>query len=1501
MNIKYLYLYLALITIFPNTLTAFNMLPNPSFENTKKNLPTYWRAASGWKGKSNYMVTTEDVVAGKYAAVIERKVADKGAGAFFSAFVPVKSGNLYNISGSFKSVAVTGRSDVAISFYNAANKSIKYQLLAFQKKTVPWKKKSFTIRAPKGAVKARFLLVLSGTGKAYFDDFYFNSKTADSSKKVKEKITFSASDNLVSNGTFKALNAQKMPKMWYPATTWKGKSFYSSDASNGRTTAKIKRTDFEGAGAWKSKKINIKARKLYCFRAEIKTYQVTGRADFAINFFNSKGKVINYRLISKYSGTHDWTSKQKVLIAPPDAVKANILLVQSGTGEAWFSNIYLGTNIPGSSSKSPKNLILNSSFEEADFNSDFIDCFSVAEGTAKRSQKAKHGFHALRLAPQTKLLYGGKAPTLALKSGQKLYYNLAVHGTGNVILELKYYNKNSKICGKKQIAFQGVDNTYKQRTGQISIPPKVRFASLSLINSSSNKDVIIDSLYLGEKPFSKTLLPTPVPVFPAFKNLSGMKPMLPSKVKNYKGLPTWFLDGKPVVSSIFTLIANTLRNTKWRKYNAKILQKGQFPILMLCVYITPEMAGEKYTITSALQKADALIRFAQSVLPDVKFIFWVYQEPAFKFATDYPDQILKVEDKSFPWASTVPPYSYGSEIWGKMCAQSLKHFIQELRTRPYGDKVVGVMPGMGEYGENNFGHAGLRGGYSAHDFSFAMQNYFRKWLFKEYKFNVKYFEKAWKRKHFNFTNAEVPSSIQRLPKLKGAFFDPKLQRNIIDYTRCESAVIIHRLLEQVRAAKAATNGNIFTILQLAYFTESFFHRELDAALKSKHLDALGPAPPYVNRGPGDDIIDHGPAASVRQANKVWFFQADVRTHLGGELEWRYGRTKNVAESLSILLRDLGHYMTTGTIPYYMTFGYWYDHPKIWELVSKFEPLMQLSGYFPRRPATEIAVVSDSLSLSIGHEYSYTRRVMPPHQSTLEYNRMFEWHHLGAPYDFYLLDDLLAVKNLKQYKLIIMANTFALNKKQRELIKKRLQRDNRTIIYMYAPGLMTQKQTSINYDIANSSITGFDFKLDEKKHDLSIKLPSNNLAGYFRNKIYGGFTTPAKPKNVRREKFSPRLSVKSKAGVEILGRYADDGAIGFARKKFPTHTAIFWGSTALDQVVLQKLAKAAGVHIYTNGKSVVYANSNFMSIHVPHAGKRVIKLPRRAEQIVDLFSGQVIGRNTDKVNVDFKKNDTRLLYFGKAAALKKAQLEIQSKLQARKKRNNELAPQHVYKSVKLPILGKKASLAGVYNPDKTGFIKHWLIAGPFPNYAKSPAFNIDYLESTGGEAKTLPAAGIRYDAEFDARGKDREAERSLWFGGKAQKKGLKISWLPFAFSKGIVAPLYRQIDYFMTFDKICYYAACYVKVNADVKLVLCIGSDDGNKVYVNGKLVTKKNVPQGRGIRPDSERAVVKLKKGVNLILIKILQGGGGLGHALRFKRLEDGKIFTDYKIKLKKD
>ena len=77
-----------------------------------------------------------------------------------------------------------------------------------------------------------------------------------------------------------------------------------------------------------------------------------------------------------------------------------------------------------------------------------------------------------------------------------------------------------------------------------------------------------------------------------------------------------------------------------------------------------------------------------------------------------------------------------------------------------------------------------------------------------------------------------------------------------------------------------------------------------------------------------------------------------------------------------------------------------------------------------------------------------------------------------------------------------------------------------------------------------------------------------------------------------------------------------------------------------------------------------------------------------------------------------------------------------------------------------------------------------------------------------------------------------------------------------------------------------YAAAYVFSPDERAATMLLGSDDGVRVWINGGLVHTN--PSYRAAEPDLDRVSVRLKKGWNKVLLKILQGAGGWGYYVRF-------------------
>ena len=934
----------------------------------------------------------------------------------------------------------------------------------------------------------------------------------------------------------------------------------------------------------------------------------------------------------------------KIVRMPPKAVKCEV--VKKG-GDELVRNVKFNSSMADCRDETDETQLLNGSFEEADLNPDFIDCWRIVRGSAKRTAgDAYHGSHALRLAAGAELHYAEPgAAAIAVHGVKTLNGHLAVRG-GTIALDFAFRDKNGRDCGEKRMRFEA-SPSWRGHEFRL-IPPKGAAAAALRITAEDAAD--IDSAYLGRALYETAKKPA---VSPIIADVPRVPLALPkSEVKPFQGVPTWFIDGKPVVNSLYTCRPRLGANKRSLDYHRKIIKKGNFPICvvgatMTCDEAVPSSVRGPHNPEEFFRIVDFQTRFILDTKPDARIFVWFQQYPSPTFAQNYPDELAQVEDADQGFRYETPGYSYGSEIWSRHCEKSVKDFLARLLSRPYASQIVGFMPGFGIFAENNYGHLDGTRYLSPHDFSPAMANFFRKWLLKEYKGDVLAFAAAWGRKGFSFAHAQAPTMMQRSPRLGGGFLDPLVQRNVIDYARCESFAIMHRVERQCRTAKEFTDGRIFTCSQLGYLSGRYHHREMMPILKSPWLDSFGPAPGYMNRGAGDDIVVNAPVASLMHHNKVFLFQSDVRSHLFTPEKRRFGETATAEESVAVYRRELGKYMTTGIVPYQWTFQRWWEDPKIMADVPKYDKWMRMSARFPRRSAAQVAVVLDPLSLSAGIEYNYSRAPITAAQH-VSFNRNLEWHRLGAPYDLWLFDDLAESAELDRYKVVVLPAQLALTVDQRRAVHEKLERNGRTLVWMYAPGVFRAEGAHLDLADGNTDICGFKLEKETSPHTL-VMTPDKaafkavfgsgeveDRLGWSNTPLYGGFSYKinyANPKPIPPEVFEARFKVKDTPGVTVLARYEEGGAPAAAVKKFAHHTSVFWGAGILNVSAFRSIAASAGVHLYTDRPAVVYASENFAVVHVKDSGPIRVKLPRKAQRIIDLTDESLIASDTDAFTVD----------------------------------------------------------------------------------------------------------------------------------------------------------------------------------------------------------------------------------------------------------------------------
>ncbi len=102
------------------------------------------------------------------------------------------------------------------------------------------------------------------------------------------------------------------------------------------------------------------------------------------------------------------------------------------------------------------------------------------------------------------------------------------------------------------------------------------------------------------------------------------------------------------------------------------------------------------------------------------------------------------------------------------------------------------------------------------------------------------------------------------------------------------------------------------------------------------------------------------------------------------------------------------------------------------------------------------------------------------------------------------------------------------------------------------------------------------------------------------------------------------------------------------------------------------------------------------------------------------------------------------------------------------------------------------------------------------------------------------------------------------------------WTRFGFSRGVI----NIIDAIGNAqDAVAYLRAGIWSAQAQ-KATLQLGTDDGVKVWLNGKQIHANNA--ARGVAVDQDKVEVSLQQGVNTLLLKVTNGGGDWGAIARF-------------------
>ncbi|SHF77574.1 Beta-galactosidase [Mariniphaga anaerophila] len=694
-------------------------------------------------------------------------------------------------------------------------------------------------------------------------------------------------------------------------------------------------------------------------------------------------------------------------------------------------------------------------------------------------------------------------------------------------------------------------------------------------------------------------------------------------LKQYMGKPTVFINDEPCFPTAYlSHFPQQFRYKNMYEHGTKIFGcyvslGDRFPGF----YKNQKVRLNKHNIWIAPGKIDfdimdASINEILEVAPDAYILPRISCNSPSWWDSFHPADTCRTYETGLPQCQ-----SFSSQIWREETAEVLRKIVQHVYRSTYADRFIGMHICVGETNESV--HLGWLGDT---DYSIVAEARFKEWLLQKYNNDREliqnYFGKS-------IEQISIPLPVEREKPEFGNFFDPEKSRLNIDYRffRCDE--IIDSIEFLCRAVKEESHGNLLTGTFYGHtFTQWLDHMNFSRFLKSPYVD-------FFTSTTFRTEID-----SIKKANKLFYNEGDEKTCLGKWISemrpeidpyhvydlpiWK--RPGTLDQTLEHLKSEFTHAICTGTTLYwYDLWGGWYDHERILKFFSEAQKVADESIHKSGDSLAEVCVIVDEKSIPY---FAPLKRQRVSNIPWLNYQKA-QIDKIGTPYDIYLLEDL---KNLdiSGYKMMIFFNSFVLSSQDRDLISRKCMSGGRTLLWLYAPGLIGDKISVDNV----SSLVGMQLGYEDKKEasDIIIDLPTGKLK-------YKGSAA------------SPFIYIKSGGASNIYG-HTNDGFAIFGENRMKDYSNILACYPTLPWQAIQHFALEAGVNIYNNNGDVLYCNQSYLSIKASSPGKKIISLPFQAS-LIELMvpnkgygSGERITLKPDKTfEIEFSSSgETRFFRF-----------------------------------------------------------------------------------------------------------------------------------------------------------------------------------------------------------------------------------------------------------------
>jgi hypothetical protein len=596
--------------------------------------------------------------------------------------------------------------------------------------------------------------------------------------------------------------------------------------------------------------------------------------------------------------------------------------------------------------------------------------------------------------------------------------------------------------------------------------------------------------------------------------------------------------------------------------------------------------------------------------------------------------------------------SFSSPVWRRDLAEALTELVHRIDREHWAGRLIGfqVMAAHGGEWVYHFTRTGF------HDYSPCQVREFRNWLRGKYETDAA-LQTAWNDPDVTIDTAVVPppavrahrdvwNELGRAPpadqppeRSNSIFIDPKRDRSLVDYKIFHNTSVTDAIFSAAEALKSGSSQKRVVGVYYGYHVPTTGsitnkgHSDIERLLQSPLIDMLACPLNYDQRDAGGTTLPQLAPASLRAHSKLFWIEDDSRTCYSPEgTRWRL---PTVTATREVMKRTFAYALTKGGGEWWLDFGQrWFAHEPLLDLYAAFADLLATTQPEDRVSASQVVVVlQDQAYLRLLRNPSFTENLV--YRQLLE-----ECSRMGTPFDIAMLADL---EKLPSYRLYIFPDAFFVSREQQDMIERVVRQTGRTALWIYAPALWTDAGLSAE---SASDLTGISLRTCAVSAVPDLRLRPDASA------VTAGLAPAFR--HVSPVRLDPVVVVDDPEAVPLgdmvlrFPRYPDGAdapvqprEIGLATKRVGQATAVYCGVPLIPASLLRGIARAAGVHLYTDGGETVYASRGFLSVHSESEGPLTIRLPADVIEVRDVFDEEQSSVTDGSFDVSLGAGETRI--------------------------------------------------------------------------------------------------------------------------------------------------------------------------------------------------------------------------------------------------------------------